>query len=91
MIRGSDNKCSDMVVDYFQYHRICMNNTCSFTGEGMPYTSTNTSPCDAAMTQLISCLDESLFRDGAIFFVTVLRNEFRQSLETHGGDNVKSN
>ena len=31
---------------------------------------------DAVMTQLISCLDESLFIDGAIFFVTVLKNEF---------------
>ena len=25
MIRGSDNKCSDMVEDYFQYHMVCMN------------------------------------------------------------------
>ena len=36
-IRGSDNKCTDMVADYFQYHRVSLpHNTCSFTGEGMP-------------------------------------------------------
>ena len=46
--------------------------------------------CDAVMTQLMPCLDDSLFRDGAIFFVTILRNEFRKSQETHGVDNVKS-
>ena len=46
---------------------------------------------DAVMTPLISCLYDSLFRDGAIFFVTFLRNEFRKSPETHGVDNVKSN
>ena len=45
---------------------------------------------DAVMTQLISCLDDSLFRDGAIFFVTFLRKEFRKSPETHGVDHVKS-
>ena len=35
----------------------------------------------------ISCLDDSLFRDGAIFYVTFLRNEFRKSPDTHGKDN----
>ena len=24
-IRDSDNKCTDMVADYFQYHRVSMN------------------------------------------------------------------
>ena len=52
--------------------------------------STHTNPGNAVMTQLIACLDEHLLRKGAIFFVTVLRNAFRKSLETHGMDNVKS-
>ena len=75
-IRGSDNKCTDMVVpDYVQYHMVCMNSYLTrlvHSQKACP--STHTSPCDAEMTQLISCLEESLFRDGAISFVTVLRN-----------------
>ena len=60
-IRGSDNKCTNMVVpDYVHSQKAC--------------TSTHTSPCGAVMTQLISCLDESLFRDGAMSFVTFIRN-----------------
>ena len=51
--------------------------------------STHTSPGNAVMTQLMSCLDEHLPRNGAIFFVTILRNALRKSLETHGVDNVK--
>ena len=73
-IRGSDNKCTDMVVpDYVQYHMVCMNSYLTrlvHSQKACP--STHTSPCDAVITQLISCLDES--SDGAIFFVTVLRN-----------------
>ena len=89
MIRGSDNKCSDMVADYFQYHIVCMNSylTMFVHSQEKACPSTHTGPCDAVMTQLISCLDDSLFRDGAIFFVTVLRNELRKSPETHGVDN----
>ena len=92
MIRGSDNKCSDMVADYFQYHMVCMNShlTRLVHSQEKPCPSTHTSPCGDVMTQLISCLDESLFRDGAIFFVTVLRIEFRKSPETHGvGNEIK--
>ena len=51
--------------------------------------STHTSPGNAVMTQLISCLDGHLPRNGAIFYVTILRNALRKSLETHGVDNVK--
>ena len=51
--------------------------------------STHTSPGNAAMTQLMSCLDGHLPRNGAIFYVTILRNALRKSLETHGVDNVK--
>ena len=78
-IRGSDNKCTDMVADYFQYHRVCMNSHLRrrVHSQEKACPSTHTSPCDAVMTQFVSCLDESLFRDGATFFVAVLRNEFR--------------
>ena len=88
-IRGSDNTCSDMVADYFQYHIVCMNSYLTRLGHSQEKAcpSTHTGPCDAVMTQLISCLDDSLFIDGAIFFVTFLRNEFRKSPETHGVDN----
>ena len=71
-IRGSDNKCTDMVADDFQYHRVCMNSylTRRVHAQEKACTSTYTSPYDAALTQLISRIDEPLFRDGAIFFVT---------------------
>ena len=72
-IRGSDNKYTDMVAAYCQYHRVCMYSYLTIR----VHSHEKASPCDAIMTQLISCLDESLFRDGAVFFVTVLRNEFR--------------
>ena len=91
-IRGSDDRCTDMVADYFQYHRLSMNaclTRCVHSQE-KACPSTHTSPCKAVMTQLISCLYEHLLRNGAIFFVIVLRNAFRKSLETHGVDSVKS-
>ena len=50
---------------------------------------THTSPGNVVMMQLMSCLDEHLPRNGAIFFVTILRNALRKSLETHVVDNVK--
>ena len=50
---------------------------------------THTSPGNAVMTQLMSCLGGHLPRNGAIFCVTILRNALRKSLETHGVDNVK--
>ena len=91
MIRGSDNKCSDMMVDYFQYHMVCMNSYLTRLGHPQEKACDVKVPPhvhgDDVMAQLISCLDDSLFRDGAIFFVTFLRNEFRKSPETHGVDN----
>ena len=77
-----------VVSDYVQYHMLCMNSYLTILVHSQNVCpSTHTSPCDAVMTPLISCLDESLFRDGAIFFVTVLRNDFKKSPETHGVDN----
>ena len=80
-----------MMADYFQYHMVCMNthHTRLVHSQEKPCPSTHTSPCGAVMTQLISCLDESLIRDCAIFFVfvTVFWNEFKKSPETHGVDN----
>ena len=75
MIRGSDNKGSDMVADYFQYDMVCMNSYLTRLGPSQEKAcpSIHTGPCDAVMTQLISCLDDSLFRDGAIFFVTFFK------------------
>ena len=89
MIRGSDNKCSGMMADYFQYHMVCMKSDITRLGHSKEKAcpSTHTGPCDAEMTQLISCLDDSLFTDGAIFLVTFLRNELRKSPDTHGKDN----
>ena len=79
-IRGSDNKCTDMVVpDYFQYHMVFVNSYLTRRVHSQKaYPSTHTSSCDAVMTQLISCLDESRFIDGAIFVVTVLKNELKK-------------
>ena len=90
-IRGSDNKCTDMVEDYFHYHRVSMNSylTRRVHSQEKACPSTHTSLGNAVMTQLMSCLDEHLPRNGAIFFVTILRNALRKSLETHGVDTVK--
>ena len=77
-----------VMPDYVQYQMVCMNSYLTrlvHSQKACP--STHTSPCDAVMTQIISCLDESLFRDGAIFLVTVLRNELKKSPESHGVDN----
>ena len=77
-ILGSDNKYTGMVADYFQYHRVSMNSylTRCVHSQEKACPSTHISPCNAVMTQLISCLDEHL-RNGAIFFVIVLKNAFR--------------
>ena len=73
-----------VVPDYFQYHMVFVNSYLTrLVHSQKAYPSTHTSPCDAVMTQLISCLDESLFIDGAIFFVTVLKNEFKKIPEPH--------
>ena len=55
-IRGSDNKCTDMVVpDYFQYHMVFVNSYLTrLVHPQKAYPSTHTSSCDAVMTQLIS-------------------------------------
>lgn len=37
-----------------------------------------------------SHIDEALLRDGAVFFVPALRDEFQKYLENYGIDNVKS-
>ena len=55
-IRGSDNKCTDMVVpDYVQYHIVCMNSylTRRVHSQKKACPNTHTSPCGAVMTQLI--------------------------------------
>ena len=55
-IRGSDNKCTDMVVpDYVQYHMVCMNSylTRRVNSQKKACPSTHTSPCGDVMTQLI--------------------------------------
>jgi len=88
-LRGSNNNCIDMVAGDFQYHKTCMNN---YLTKRVPTqeTCTHTSPYDAALTQLVSHIDEPLFRDDAVFFVTALRDEFRKYLESHGVENVES-
>ena len=90
-IRGPDgNKCTDMIAHDFRYHRECMNFYLTRRVSTQEKTSTDTSPYDAALTQLISRIDEPLFKDGAVFFVTALRDEFRTYLENHGVDNANS-
>ena len=77
-----------VVPDNFQYHMVFVNSYLTrLVHSQKAYPSTHTSSCDAVMTQLISCLDESLFIDGVIFFVTVLKNELKKFPETHGVDN----
>jgi len=80
-IRGSDEKCTDMVAADFRYHRTCMNFYLTRRMQTQVEPSTDTSPYDAALTQLVSRIDKPLFRDGAIFFLTALRDEFRTYLE----------
>lgn len=74
-IHGPDeNKCTGMITDNFWYHRDCMNFYLTRRVHTQKKTSTDTSPYDAALAQLVSRIDEPLFRDGAIFFVTALRD-----------------
>ena len=91
-IRGSDSKGTDMMAYYFQYHRVSMNSylTRFVHSQEKACPITQTSPGNDVMTQMISSLEAHLLRNGAIFFVMVLRNAFRKSLETHGVDSVKS-
>ena len=89
-IRGSDEKCTDMVAADFRYHRTCMNFYLTRRMQTQVEPSTDTSPYDAALTQLVSRIVKTLFRDGAIFFLTALRDEFRTYLENHGVEGVKS-
>ena len=51
-IRGSDNKCTDMVAHYFQYHRVSMNFylTRRVHSQDKACPSTHTSPGNAVMT-----------------------------------------
>ena len=90
-IRGSDKKCTDMMADYVQYHRVSMNSylTRRVHSQMKACPSTHTSPGNDVMTQLMPYQDEHLHRNCVIFFVTILRNALRKSLETHGVDNVK--
>ena len=90
-IRGPDgNKCADMIADDFRYHRACMNFYLTRRVCSQEKTSTDTNPYDAALTKLVSRIHEPLFRDGAVFFVTALRDEFRKYLKNHGVDSVNS-
>ena len=90
-ISGCDNKCTNMVVYYVQYHMVSMNSYLTRRVHSLEKAcpSTHTSPGNAVMTQLMSCLDEHLPRNGAIAFITILRNALRKSMEAHGVDNVK--
>ena len=45
MIRGSDNKCSDMVEDYFQYHMVCMNSYLTMLGHPQEKACESTPTC----------------------------------------------
>ena len=91
-IRGSDNTCTDVVAYYFQYHMGSMTSylTIRVHSQEKACPNTHTIPGNAVLMQVTSCLDEYLLGNGAIFFVPVLRNAFRKSLETHGVDHVKS-
>ena len=79
-----------MVAGDFRYHRVCMNFYLTKRVQTQENTCTNVSQYDAALAQLVICIDEPIFKDGAIFFVTALRDEFRKYLENHGVENVQS-
>lgn len=90
-IRGPEgNKCTDMIANDFRYHRECMNFYLTRRVHAQEKTDSDTSLYDAALTQLISRIDEPLFRHGSVFFVTALRDEFRKYLKNHGIDNATS-
>ncbi len=81
-IGGPDgNECTDMIAGHFRYHRDYMNLYLKRRVDTQEKSSTDTIPCDAGLTQ--SCIGEPLVRDGAIFFVTASRDEFRKYLKIH--------
>jgi len=47
-------------------------------------------PYDVALNQLISQIDEPLFKENAILFILALRDEFHNYLESRGVHNVTS-
>ena len=85
-IRGFD-KCTDMVAGDFQYHRHCMT---TYLNRRARQSSTETSPYDAALNQLLADIDEPLFKDGSIFFMTTLRDKYRLYLIEQGVDDAQS-
>lgn len=90
-IRGPDlNKCTDMIANDFRYHKNCMFVYLTRRVHTQEKTSTDTIPYDTGLTQPVSRIDGPLFKDGAVFFITVLRDEFRKYLANHGVDNAIS-
>ena len=83
-ICGPDgNKCTDMIAEDFQYHKECMTNYLTKRLHSKEKTTVAT-PYDAALNQLlISQIDEHLFKEKPIFFITAFRDEFRRYLESH--------
>ena len=90
-IRGTEgNKCTDMIAKDFRYHRECMNFYLTRCVHAQEKSNSDKSLYDAALTQLISRIDEPLFRHGSIFFGTALRDEFHKYLKNLGIDNATS-
>lgn len=95
-ICGPDgNKCTDMIAEDSQYHKEGMTNylTKHLGSEEKTSTATtalhySTTPYAAALN--IVHVDEPLFKDSAIFFITALRDEFCKYFESHGVHNVTS-
>ena len=68
-IPGPDvNKCTDMIAEDFQYHKECMTSYLNKRLHSQEKTSTVTTPYDAALNQLISRLDEPLFKENILHY-----------------------
>lgn len=90
-IRGQDeNKCTDMAAVDFHYHRKCISEYLTKRVCTQKTSSTVTSPYEAALSKLVSRIHKPLLKNDAVFFVTALRDEFREYLKDYGVVDVET-
>jgi len=83
-LQGFGNKCIDMVAGDFRYHRQCMSSYLMSTNSDLSFTQSASNAYDSAMAQLASEIDDSLFKDGGVFFITTLLHTFHKHLTDCG-------
>lgn len=78
-IQGHTDECIDMIAADFRYHKTCMNNFMN----RRPTRSSNSTNCvhDDAFSLLVSEITNPLLKERSGFFITQLRNRYREILQ----------